>query len=100
MAVVILAAQGYRSEDFNAWYEEALERDMEDQAKLQNHEDKGNSSQVGPPPTGNPHGCDCKGECKELRHGQVPFKERVRTQIRKVSTLNYYHLKANITAEK
>ncbi|CAH3168842.1 unnamed protein product, partial [Porites lobata] len=21
-----------------------------------------------------PHGCDCRGECKKLRHGQVPYK--------------------------
>jgi len=79
VAAAILVAQAYKSEDLNAWYEEAKEalEMMEDQGELQNLEDKGNSSQPGPTPTGNPHGCDCKGECKELHHSRVPFKEEV-----------------------
>ena len=79
VAAAILVAQAYKSEDLNAWYEEAKEalEMMEDQGELQNLEDKGNSSQPGPTPTGNPHGCDCKGECKKLHHSRVPYKEEV-----------------------
>ena len=29
------------------------------------------------PTTANPHNCDCKGECKKVQHGQVPFKDEV-----------------------
>ena len=32
------------------------------------------------PVTKNPHNCDCDGECKDLHHSRVPFKQAVRLQ--------------------
>ena len=78
IAAAILAGQGYKVEDTNAWYKEAKEtrKEMEDQAEFQKLEDRraSNSSHVGP--TDNPHGCDCDDECSELHHSRVPFKKK------------------------
>lgn len=32
-----------------------------------------------------PHGCDCRGECRKLRHGQVPYKLGVRKKKKKTT---------------
>ena len=32
-----------------------------------------------------PHGCDCRGECKKLRHGQVPYKLGVSKKKKKTT---------------